>query len=169
MDVPVDPAVAAWATVAIVGAERAGRPRWLVELHLINLPRTAPAEQEGQRDRPADRQQLGRPDLQFAGTATDLAAGAAAPAAEPGGREVARAEALVAIDRDTACRVTARAVDVQLQAVSADVAYSLKWKRTKHACDVQRALESSACTDSKRCGMRARSSAGTLYSDLPSP
>jgi hypothetical protein len=94
MDVTLDLATATWASEAVAGPEAGHRPGWLVELHLVDLPDTAPTEQEGKRDRPADRQQLGRSDLQCAGTAADLTVRAAAPAAEAGRREVAR-EALV--------------------------------------------------------------------------
>src|ERR1700716_2246550 len=54
------------------------------------------------------------------------------PAAEPGRREVARLEALVAVDRDPACRMTARAIDMQLEAVARDVADRGDGQRVKH-------------------------------------
>jgi putative SOS response-associated peptidase YedK len=43
--------------------------------------------------------------LRRAGAAAELAVRAAVSAAEPGRREVARAEALVPVDRDPACRM----------------------------------------------------------------
>jgi len=133
MDVPVDLAAATWASEAVAGPEAGRRPGRLVELHLVELPDAAPAVQEGQPNRPADRQQLDRPDLRRAGAAADLTVRAAAPEAEPGRREVARLEALVAVDRDPACRMTARAVDIQLKAVACDVADRGDGQRAKHA------------------------------------
>jgi hypothetical protein len=83
---------------------------------------TAPAEKESQRDLAANLQQLGRPNLWRAGAAADLTVRAATGAAEPRLRKVVPVQAIVAVDRLPARRITARAVDVQLEAVARDVA-----------------------------------------------
>jgi hypothetical protein len=62
MNVPINLPATAGAAVSIAAAEPGRRPGRLVELHLVDLPCAATAEQEGQRDLPTDRQQLGRPD-----------------------------------------------------------------------------------------------------------
>jgi hypothetical protein len=58
MYVPVNAATAAWAAVVLAAA----RPRGAVELGLVDLPDAARASEEGERHRPADRQEFGRPD-----------------------------------------------------------------------------------------------------------
>ena len=69
MDLPVDGAATGWAAESIVGSETSCRPWQLVELDMIDLPirHASPAEQEGQADRSADREQLARPNVEVAG------------------------------------------------------------------------------------------------------
>jgi hypothetical protein len=69
MDLPVYAPATCWAAEPVVGSETSYRPGRLIELHLIDLPvrHASPAEQEGQADRSADREQLARPNVEVAG------------------------------------------------------------------------------------------------------
>src|SRR3979490_3338970 len=74
MDLPVDGAATGWAAESSVRSETSCRPGQLVELDLVDLPvrHASPAEQEGQADRSADREQLARPNVEVAGLAAGM-------------------------------------------------------------------------------------------------
>jgi len=127
--VPVNAAAAAW--TAIVPA--AARPWRLVEPDLIDLPDTAWAGKEGERHRTADQQQLGRQDDRHAGGQAGRTGVARSGAAKTRNGEAAIGAALK-VDWPPRA-VAARAVNVQLKAVAADVAYRLEWKRKEHGAD----------------------------------
>ena len=132
MYVPLDATSAAWAAI-VLGA--AG-PRRLVELGLVDFPDATRAGEKGKRHRSPYWQQLGWSDDRHANGPAGQAGVARAGAAKTRGREAAIGPALK-VDRPPRA-VAARAVDVQLEAVSADVAYRLEWKRAKHASDLGR-------------------------------
>jgi hypothetical protein len=78
-----------------------------------------------------------RPDLGYAGSGARSAGVVLAGAAKASGRNEPVAPAGV-IGRDEACCVAARSIDVQLEAVAADVADRLKRKVAKLASDLGR-------------------------------
>jgi hypothetical protein len=133
MDVPFNAAAAARAAIVLA----ASRPWRLVELGLVDFPYAARAPQEGERYRAAYRQQIVGPDLGHSPPRARLAGVAPAGAAKASLGKWPLAPAGVICLDDAGC-VAARAVDVRLKAVPADVAYCLEWKRAKHACDVER-------------------------------
>jgi len=135
------------------------RPWRLIELSLVNLPHAARTGQEGERHRPADRQQLGWLDNRHAWGPAWRAIVARAAAAETRGGEAAIRPALD-VDRPP-CAVAARAVHVQLKAMPADVANGLERKFAEHACDVERGNSRIMPALTAQCGMRARSSASS--------
>jgi hypothetical protein len=134
MYVPVDATTAAWAAVMLPAAG----PWRLVELGLIDFPYAARTGEEGQRHRAADGQQLGGPDHRHADRSAADAVVARAGAAETRGGEAAICPALK-VDRPPRA-VTARAVDVQLEAVPIDVADRLAGKPAEHGVIVTRGL-----------------------------
>ena len=114
MDVPVDPAPAAGAAVALLSSG----PWRLVELS-------------------AGLQDVMRPILRHAPPPARLA-GVAIPGAAKASRTKEPIAPAGVIARDYAGCVATRAGDVELKAVARDVADGLEWKRAKHACDVER-------------------------------
>jgi hypothetical protein len=132
MDVPVDLAIAAAASVSITGPECARGPGRLVECtwsicqtHRRQYKKASvivPPIGSSSTDRIC-----GAP-----GAAADLTVRSAAPAAEPSRREVVCLEALVAVDRDSARRMTARAIDMPFEAQARDVADRGDGQRLQH-------------------------------------
>ncbi len=110
------------------GSDSAGRfpTMAVIELGLVDLPDAARTSEEGECHRATDRQQLGWPDDRHANTPTWRTVVASAAAAETCSREAAIGPSLEVGTQRPPRAVTARAVDVQLQAVPADVAYRLE-------------------------------------------
>jgi hypothetical protein len=139
MYVPLDATTAARAAIVLP----ASRPWRLVELGLVDIPNAARAEQESQRHRAGDCQKVTRPNLWHAGPIARLAGVALVSAAKASlGKEPITPASI--IGRDDAGCVAARAVDVQLQTVSADVTYRLEWKRPEHGAN----RNAAACLES---------------------
>src|SRR5512139_4225380 len=111
---PVDAATAARAAVVLA----APRPWRLVELSLVDLPYAARAGKEGERNRAADWQQLGRPDDWHAGSLAGRAVVTCAAASEARGSEAAISAALQ-LDQPSRA-VAPRAINVQLKAMAGD-------------------------------------------------
>jgi hypothetical protein len=131
MYVPFDATAAARAAIVLGAAE----PWRLIELRLVDLPYAARTGEEGERHRPADRQQLGRPDDRHADGPAGHAGVPSAAAAE-----ARRGEAAIgpAIEVGWLPRAVAgRAIDVQLEARAGYVAYGQERKLAKHARDVE--------------------------------
>lgn len=130
MYVPLNAATAARAAIVLV----ASRPWQPIVLDVADLPDAARARQEGERYRATDRQQLGWPNDRHARGLAGRACVAFASATKARGGEAAIGRALK-VDRPPRA-VAARAVDVEFQAVPADVANRLKWKLTEHGATV---------------------------------
>jgi len=132
MYVPVNTTAAPRAAIALGAAG----PWRLVELGLVNLPNAARTGEKGERHWATDRQQLGWPDDRHTSASAWRTVVARAAAAETRGGEAAVRPTLK-VDRPPSA-VAARAVNVQLKAMPADVANGLEWKFAEHACDVER-------------------------------
>jgi hypothetical protein len=104
------------------------RPWRLVELGLVDLdlPYAARALQESQCHRPADRQQIMRPDRRHAAHRT-VGLCSVGRSSESGPWQKPIAPTLI-MGRHDSDGVTARTIDVQFQAVAADSAYALEGK-----------------------------------------
>ena len=113
----------------------AARPWPFVELSLVDLPYAARAIEEGERHRPTNRQQFGRPDDRHADASAGRAVVTRPAAAEARGGEAAIGPALEVDQPPRAA--AARAVYVQLKAVNGYVADRLEWKLAEHARDLE--------------------------------
>ena len=75
MDLPIDATATGWTAEPVIRPEVCRCPRRLIELDMVDLPavrRTSPAEQESQRDRPAELESFTRPDVDVAGLAAGM-------------------------------------------------------------------------------------------------
>ena len=140
MDLPVDAAATGRAAEPVVRPEARRRPGRLIELDVVDLPavrRASPAEQESQRDRPADLESFTRPDVDVAGLAAGMrrTGGVALDdrrATKWSGGKTAVSKLLVGrVDSDLV--IAAGTANLDLEAGVGDLAERREGQRVEHA------------------------------------